>query len=241
MNEMTAKHNTGIVFYKRTQFYAILLPVAFALGLGAGYLLWGSQAEAAAAQKAQPTSAAAQQQEVKRYDVSEDDDPVYGPDSAPVTIIEFSDYECPYCSRWHSEVFLKLREEYGKKVRVIYRDFPLISIHGEALPAAIAANCANEQGAYWKYHDLLFSGGGEFGRDTYLMYAAQLGLKMDQFTQCIDTEKYSDEVMADYQYAADLGIRSTPTFFINGIPVVGAQPFNVFKEVIDKELAGEIP
>ena len=236
----TSTAGAKVAFYKKVQFYAILLPVVFALGIGAGYLLWGRQAKAAVAQNAQATAAAGQQQPVKRYDVPENGNPVYGPDSAPITIIEFSDYECPYCTRWHDEVFLRLREEYGNKVRVVYRDFPLLSIHPESLPAALAADCANEQGAYWKYHDLLFSG-GELGRDTYLQYATQLGLNIEQFTQCIDTEKYKDEVMADYQYASDLGVRSTPTFFVNGIAVVGAQPYDVFKQIIDKELAGEIP
>jgi protein-disulfide isomerase len=200
--------------FKRSHLYAVLLPLTFIVGLSVGYLFWGRRPAVA-----QPQAAAqAQQQDqqnVQRYDVPVDDDPALGPANAPITIIEFSDYECPYCRRWHTEVFNQLRQEYGDKIRFVYRDFPLSSIHPDAEPAAEAANCANEQGAFWQYHDLLFSG--------------------------IDSGRYSQEVQADYQYASQLGVRSTPTFFINGLPVVGAQPYDVFKQVIDQELAGEIP
>jgi protein-disulfide isomerase len=169
-----------------------------------------------------------------------DDDPAIGPPDAPITIIEFSDFQCPYCKRWHNEVYGRLMQEYQGKVRVVFRDFPLSSIHPDAESAAEAADCANEQGAFWEYHDKLFNG-DQLGQTVYLQYAQELGLDMDKFKTCVDTGRYKSEVAADYDYASNLGVRSTPTFFLNGLPIVGAQPYDVFKQVIEQELAGEIP
>jgi len=173
--------------------------------------------------------------------VPEDDDPVLGSSNAPITIIEFSDFECPYCRRWHTEVFDRIREDYPDQVRFVYRDFPLKSIHPNAVPAAEAANCANEQDAFWEFSEKLYSGAYALSDDTYLAVAGELGLDLEAFEECYTSGRYADEVEADYQYAGNLGVRSTPTFFLNGLPIVGAQPYEVFKDVIDKELAGEIP
>jgi protein-disulfide isomerase len=176
-----------------------------------------------------------------RYEIPIDDDPMIGPEDAPITIVEFSDYECPYCQRWHTEVFERLLEAYPDEVRLVYRDFPLTSIHPNATPAAIAANCAREQDVFWDYHDKLF--GMELGLNTeaYQEYASQLDIDTEEFNECLDSGRYEEEVQADFDFAANLGVRSTPTFFINGIAVVGAQPFEVFQQVIEQELAGEIP
>jgi len=125
-------------------------------------------------------------------------------------------------------------------VRLVYRDFPLTSIHRNAFPAAEAANCANEQGVFWEYHDKLFSMELGLSSEAYQGYAQELDLDMNEFIECLESGRYKDEVQADFDFAANLGIRSTPTFFINGIALVGAQPFEVFQEVIDKELAGEL-
>jgi protein-disulfide isomerase len=227
------------VTFKRTHLYAALLPLAFVVGLAAGYLFWGRSKQAPVAA---PQAAAEQtgQQAVKRYDVPVDDDPSIGPANAAITIIEFSDYQCPYCRRWHEEVFNRIRQDYPDQVRIVYRDFPLSSIHPEALPAAEAAGCANEQGAFWAYHDLLFSS-SDLSEEIYIQYATDLGLDMEKFKACIASGRYNDEVQGDLQYASNIGVSSTPTFFLNGLPVVGAQPYDVFKEVIEKELAGEIP
>jgi protein-disulfide isomerase len=232
---------------RRIQLFAILLPLTFALGLAAGYLVWGrspaATASGAAASSSSPdaSGASATPQQVVRYEVPVDDDPVLGPQNAAITIIEFSDYECPYCRRWHSDVFENLRDAYSDQVRFVYRDFPLSSIHPNALPAAEAANCANEQGAFWEFHDKLFSMEQGLGSEAYQQYASQLGLDESAFGECLESGRFRSEVQADYDFAAELGIRSTPTFFINGIAVVGAQPYEVFEQIIDKELAGEIP
>ncbi len=173
----------------------------------------------------------------QRVDVSVDDDPAWGPEDAPITIIEFSDYQCPFCARFRKQTYDRLKEEYGDKIRFVYRDFPLVQIHPEAVPAAIAAHCAGEQGKYWEYHDLLFLGGRDLGRDTYVAYADELGLDIDEFSRCIDEERYLDEIQKDFDDGVAAGVRGTPTFFINGIPLVGAQPFQNFQAVIEQELA----
>jgi len=217
----------------------VWIPLLFLAGLGTGYLIWGSAASGeASAADAQPEVQIPEQ--VQRLDVSLDDDYIYGPQDAPITIVEFSDYECPYCQRWYDTVWLRLRQEYADQVRLVYRDLPLPN-HPNAVPSAEAANCAGEQGKYWEYHDLLF--GGELGLSpsAYQEYASQVGLDLDAFQTCVDERRYSAEVEADLADATQLGVSSTPTFFINGIPLVGAQPYEVFQQVIELELAGKIP
>lgn len=215
-----------------------LIPVFFFLGFGSGWLIWGRDAGRQAAVAAAEPSA---QDPIQRVDVSVDDDRAIGPADAPITIVEFSDYQCPYCQRWHAETFHALMDAYPGQIRFIYRDFPLYSLHPQAEPAAIAANCANEQGKFWEYHELLFSGKVDLGKPAYLAYADELGLDKTDFESCVDSQKYITEVTADYQFAGNLGVNSTPTFFVNGIALVGAQPLSVFKQVIDMELTGQIP
>lgn len=252
--EPRARTSEDTVTFKRSHLYSVLLPLAFVAGLSLGYIFWGRnnapttqtaaavpQRDPAASTSGQAqTSSESQPEPVTRYDVPIDDDPILGPEDAPITIIEFSDYECPYCRKWHSEVYGRLFEDYPDQVRLVYRDFPLDSIHSNAIPAAEAANCAYEQGSFWEFHDKLF--GMELGLspDAYQQYAQDLSLDMDAFNECVDARRYRDEVQSDYDYASQLGVRSTPTFFINGIALVGAQPYEVFQEVIDKELAGEL-
>jgi len=130
---------------------------------------------------------------------------------------------------------------YPGQIRFVHRNLPLTSIHPEAMPAAIAAMCAEEQGAFWPYHDKLFSDEYGLSRNAYIQYAADLELDGGAFETCLDSGKFDDYIQEDMDFSLNLGVRSTPTFFINGIAVVGAQPLDVFKQVIDQELAGEIP
>jgi protein-disulfide isomerase len=229
----------------------VLTVLAFAAGVLLGYVVWGvgSPAGAGAASAAQivnqPSGAIAeapvtQQAEFRRYDIPTGDSYAIGPADAPITIVEFSDYQCPFCRRWHDEVYGPLLAAYPGKIRLVYRHFPLTSIHPDAMSAAEAAMCAGEQDAYWPFHEKLFSN-ESLGSNTYLQYAQELGLNMNSFESCMNDRKYQQAVDADLNFAVDLGIRSTPTFFINGLAIVGAQPLDVFKQVIDKELAGEIP
>lgn len=243
------------VTFKRSHLYALLLPLAFVAGLTFGYIFWGNDLSSGSGQtpvavvpqgQSQPAAPANPQEaeptpEFRRYDVPEDDDPVFGPQEAPITIIEFSDYECPYCRKWHVEVWPQLQATYGDQIRLVYRDFPLNSIHANAMPAAVAANCAQEQDMYFEFSEKLFNMKLNLGKSTYQAYAEELGLDMGAFNECLESGRYLEEVEADLEYATGLGIRSTPTFFVNGIPVVGAQPFEVFRSLIEKELAGELP
>ncbi len=225
--------------------YSFLVVLAFALGIGIGYLIWRQPTARtsptpppAAEVQVQPTAAPARPQPTntpKRYNVSPDDDPALGPEDAPVVIIEFSDYQCPYCRRFRLQTLDKILENYGDKVRFVYRDFPLEQIHPYAVSAAIAAECADEQGKFWPYHDKLFEG-GKFGDDVYLQYAEELGLDIDEFARCLKEQRYLDEVMKDLKDGIEAGVRGTPTFFINGIPLVGAVPYSYFQQIIEQEL-----
>jgi protein-disulfide isomerase len=235
------------VTFKRSHFYAVLTVLAFAAGVLLGYVAWGMEPESGVAQSANPPAAAAvveapptEERQFQRYSIPVEDSYTLGPADAPITLVEFSDYQCPYCRRWHDEVYEPLLAAYPGKIKFVYRHLPLTSIHPDAFPAAEAAMCAGEQDAYWQFHEKLF-GNESLGRNNFVEYARDLGLDVQAFEACVDERKYQEQVQADVDFAVDLGIRSTPTFFINGLAIVGAQPLDVFKQVIDKELAGEIP
>ena len=199
------------------------------IAFSAGYVVRGKASPPAANQAAAGDGPS-------RVQVSVDDDPVLGAKDAPVTIIEFSDYQCPYCRVWHEQVFGELMATYGAKVRFVYRDFPLDEIHPEARPAAIAATCAGEQGKYWEYHNLLFTSDVGLGAEARAAFAQRLGLDLERFATCVASGATNDEVDGDLQDAFELGVRGTPTFFINGRPLVGAQPLEAFASIIDDEL-----
>jgi protein-disulfide isomerase len=203
---------------RSSSYSALFIPVAFFFGLAAGYLLGNNRPAAAALS---PVT---------------DDDPSQGPKKAAVTIVEFSDYQCPYCQLWHQEVLPRLLAEYAGKIRFIYRDFPLGG-HPEAQPAAEAADCAGDQDAYWEFQDAIFSGLYGYGRSAYEQYALDLELDIDDFTTCLDSRRFQAEVLQDYSDAVRLGVQSTPTFYINDTQVVGAQPYETFQRLIDAELA----
>ena len=170
-------------------------------------------------------------------DVSADDDPAQGPEDAAVTIVEFSDFQCPYCARFDVETLPQILTNYGDRVRFVYRDFPLTGLHENALKAAEASECADEQGAYWKYHDLLFQNQSALDDASLKNYAASLGLDTATFNQCLDSDKYMSEVQKDEQDGITAGVQGTPAFFINGMPLSGAQPYAAFKAAIDAALA----
>jgi protein-disulfide isomerase len=181
-----------------------------------------------------------QQQAPARLDnIDEDDDPVLGDNNAPVTIVSFEDYQCPFCKRAKDQTFPQLKQEYidTGKVRYIYRDFPL-SFHPQAQPAAEASECADDQGKFWEYHEALFANQATLGRDLYIQLAGQFGMDVEEFTSCFDSGKFKQEVQNDFTYGSQVGVSGTPTFFINGVKLVGAQPYQAFKQVIDSELAG---
>ncbi len=158
--------------------------------------------------------------------------PVLGPQQAAIVLIEFGDYTCEGTRKWHTEVFNRLFEQYGGTVRYSYRHFPLEGRRPKSLEAAIAATCAGEQNRYWEYHNALLSG----TYDSFLDIAEYLELNVEQFRACLRSPEARTKVMKDYLEGYALGVRGTPTFFINGIPVVGAQDFEVFRRIIDMEL-----
>lgn len=170
--------------------------------------------------------------------VSLDDDPSWGPKDAPVTIVEFSDFQCPFCERFFQETLPQIKQTYGDKIHFVYRDFPLpAQIHPQAYEAALAADCANEQGKYWQYHDLLFNHQDKLQEADLVSQAGTLGMNTDQFSQCVKSQKYAAEIQHDLQDGDNYGVTGTPTFFINGRRLVGAQAFVSFQKIIDDELA----
>lgn len=182
------------------------------------------------------------------FRVSVDDDPVKGDMYAPVTVIEFSDYECPFCRRFHEQTLPLIEKEYISKgkVRYVFRDFPL-SFHKRAFPAALAANCAGEQGRYWDFNDFLFKNPDKLDDvESIKEYALSLGMDTEKLDRCIREKKYEHEINKDIEDGRKYGIRGTPSFFIgrteNGneitaIYVRGSQPFQVFKTHIDRFLS----
>lgn len=230
-NEQPARQRSSLV-------WMVVMILGFGLGLGTGYLVWGKGAAPAAttpqqAAVVEPTTT----QAVTRYEIPTDGEPSLGPEDAPITLVAFSDFECPYCQKWYAETWTQIQQNYGDKVRLVYRDFPL-PMHANAQPAAEAAACAFEQGKYWEFQDLIFNSGATLGDQTYQDFAQQLGLDVESFKTCYESGRYRAEVEADRDWASELGVSSTPTFFVNGIALVGAQPFETFQQVIEMELAG---
>jgi protein-disulfide isomerase len=168
--------------------------------------------------------------------VETDGDPQLGPDNAKVTIVEFSDFQCPFCRQFRDNTFDALIDKYGDDIRIVYRDYPLSSLHPEAQKAAEAAECANEQGKFWEMHDLLYEKQDQLSADLYPDLADQLGLDTQQFEECLTSGQYADEVSADLQAGTSYGVSGTPTFFVNGWILVGAQPTSQFETLIDQEL-----
>lgn len=175
-----------------------------------------------------------------------DDDPVIGDAKASVTIVEFSDFQCPYCARFFRDAFSSIEENYIKtgKVKLVYRDFPL-DFHPQAAPAALAAECADDQGKFKEMHDELFVTQQEWAGKPEAVtmfkgYAKKLGLKSGEFDSCLDSKKYDLEIRKDLIDGAAVGVSGTPGFFVNGKQLSGAMPYDlVFKPVLDAALAGK--
>jgi len=176
--------------------------------------------------------------------VAEDNDPFIGDPKAPVTLIEFGDFQCPFCGKFFREVESKIIAKYVKtgQVRFVYRDFAFLGPESE--DAAAAAECANEQGKFWQYHDYLYNhqsgeNQGAFSRDNLKNFARTLGLSNQQFDSCLDTGKYTDKVRKDTADGRANGVNGTPGFLINGRLVVGALPFEQFDAAIQSGLAAK--
>lgn len=160
---------------------------------------------------------------------------VSGDENAPVKLVEFSDFECPFCGRFYSETLGQVEEEYVKtgKVAYYYRHFPLYSIHPSAEGAALASECAREQGKFREMHDAIFENQTKISTSDLKGYAADLGFNTTQFNSCLDSKKYQENVDRDVALGGEIGVGGTPTFFVNGKIINGAQPFPVFQTTIE--------
>jgi protein-disulfide isomerase len=167
---------------------------------------------------------------------------VEGNKQAKVTMVEFTDYQCPYCERYYSDAYGKIKENYidNGKIQYILRDLPL-PFHQYAKPAALAARCAGEQNKYWEMHELLFKNQSDWSqsepKEKFATYAKQVGLNLNQFQNCYSSGKYNQAIDADNALAAQVGASGTPTFIINGEKIVGAQPLATFQQTLDQALA----
>jgi protein-disulfide isomerase len=172
--------------------------------------------------------------EPPRTAVSAGNSPAKGPANAPIELIEFADFQCPYCLA-ASPTVKRVLDTYGDRIRFVYRNFPLES-HPDARPAAEAAQCANEQGQFWAYHDRLFGEPGKLSDADLKHAAAALGIDLPRFNKCVDERKYRSVVDADAKAGGEAGVNGTPAFFINGRLLTGAQPYDAFKRIIDEEI-----
>ena len=175
--------------------------------------------------------------DVPRINVSVDDDPSIGPADAPITIVQFADYQCPYCGRAQDAVDQVLKD-YEGKVRFVFRDFPL-SFHQQATPAAVAANCAGKQDKFWSIHRGIMKDQRALSDADLEKLATEAGVDLAKWNDCRKDSSMTDEINKDEKDGAEAGVSGTPAFFINGIFLNGAQPYDKFKAIIDRELAAK--
>lgn len=228
----------------------VLIIFAFLLGMLTNKVLYlenqvknGTNANAVAAngQEALPTEPLPPQ----IVDVENGHLPILGNKDAKVTIVEFSDLQCPFCKRYLDETHEQLKEKYidTGKVKFAFRHYPLTSIHPNAQISAEASECANEQGKFWEYHDKVFAEQDTWSpltltdaTNSLVSYAGELGMNTDQFKSCVESEKFKDKVNEDLEAGNKVQVDGTPAFFVNGYRLVGAQPFSEFERVIEEEL-----
>ena len=241
-SEKPQKQKSGDLFWKVTTVALIVVLAVFAFKGNLG----GSSTGAAVAPSFGGAAPSPQAPSAGVADMKAlaDDDSFMGKEDAPVTIVEFSDYECPFCKRFYDQTLPQIKSQYidTGKVKLIFRDFPL-SFHQNAHIEAEAAECAGDQGgdkAYFKYHDEIFkrttSNGQGITVDQLPVIAKDIGLDVNKFNTCLNSGKFKSEVDKDISDGSAAGIQGTPGFVINGKLISGAQPFSVFKQVIDDEL-----
>ena len=179
--------------------------------------------------------------------VSLDDDPLLGDKNAPITIVEFGDFQCPFCKRFHQQTLPDIKSNYIDKgiVNIVWKDFPIQSIHQNAVASSIAGECADDQGLFWELHDRIFDEQQNWeGLPTsiaindFKRYASEIGINENEFNKCLDSEKYRQEVLDDFSYGSRIGISGTPAFFVGNqqvgfVQITGAQPYSVFENIIE--------
>lgn len=230
--------------------YVLLLVACLAIGylfakvemLQNGTSATTAQDTAGAQQIAPPQEPAAPDPEEVKQKLEMGHLPVKGNQNAPVTIVEFSDFECPFCGRFYSETLSQIEKEYidTGKVKLYYRHYPL-SFHPKATPLALVSECANDQGKFWEMHDKIFdatvAGTSSTATDAdYTTWASELGLDTATFESCYTSKTHQAKIDEDFAAGTEVGVSGTPTFYINGRQLVGAMPFASFKAIIDEEL-----
>ena len=223
MSESQDNETITLKLKKSYLFLAIGLLAGSVGGFMAGYSIAGSSPEARRRAAVSPPAT------VEAGDVSTEGRPQRGADDAPITIVEFTDYECPFCGRFIRETYPALMSDYGDRIRYVVRNFPLSSIHPNARKAAEAAECAFDQGRFWEYHDALFEHQDALDVPSLKVYAEDLGLDVEAFSTCLDSGAKRAVVSADHSDALALGVSATPTFFVNGRSLVGAHGLDVFE------------
>lgn len=220
--------------------YLIVAVIFFAVGMAVGFFAFGSDASALTAtdvdrivRDAIADADLSGGANDERFDLV-DDDPYLGDPDAAVVIVEFSDFRCPYCGRHFDQTLQPLLENYGDYIRYVYRDFANLS--QESVTSAMASQCANEQGKYWEFHNALFTNQERLGPELDMEIAENLELDMDAFTACVEDERYASEVRADRLDGQLNGVSGTPGFFINGQFISGAQPYELFELIVQREL-----
>jgi protein-disulfide isomerase len=255
VKKFVPRKSDDIVISMTTLNYAIIAILFFALGFALSWIVFNMRGDdirttaSNAAREAVTTAIAdlsaggggapaATPTSIPRQTISVSPSmPAWGPSDAKVTVVEFSDFQCPYCESFYTRTYAKLKQNYGDKIRFVFRHYPLYQIHPDAMSSANASECAKEQGKFWEYHDLLFSNQANLSRDALIKYATTAKVEnIDQFTQCLDTKKYQSVVDSDQLAGDGYFVTGTPTFFVNGNILVGSQPYEAFVAAIEKEL-----
>ncbi len=238
---VTTNADDSVTISRTTINYVVIAIIFFGVGLLIGGMSFGSSFDDEDAIEAAVQSALVDSglvQPPADMVVLADDDPYLGREDAPIVIVEFSAYACPYCGRHFDETLGPLLDTYGEYIRYVYRDFPSINPN-VSYPASLAANCAREQNMFWEYHDQLFANQNtltQTGEVFMTQVASDLGLDMGAFSNCLTTQQYLDEVNDDFNAGVALGITGTPSFYINGQAHSGARPFEYFELIIQREL-----
>lgn len=216
--------------------FVITTPIAIIVGavLVAGAVLYTKKGSDAPANIQNGQDQTIDVKEINKLLQVRGDDFILGNPDAPVTFFEFGDFECPFCAKFHQEGRRELVEKYVNtgQVRVIWRHFPLTAIHAFAQPASEAAECAGEQGKFWQYHDGIYENTDGLTAQFLVTLGQTLGVNMDQFVSCLESGKYTQKVVDDFELGSRLNVSGTPTFFINGEQIVGAVPFASIEPVI---------
>lgn len=171
-----------------------------------------------------------------RYQLDTKGHPSLGPETAPVTLVEFSDFQCSYCKSY-AAVLKRVVADFKGSVRLVYRNYPNTETHPESLSAAQASLCAQEQGRFWEMHDILFQNSDKLKDEDLKVYASKLGLNMKLFSDCLDGRKHADKLKRDFLDATRAGVTGTPTLFVNGRPFVGDRTFEELSRIVHEELS----